>query len=96
MAALYERPLSVTIGSGRRLRFVSFPRGFQCRLAIAARGGQGLEHLAVVADGPPQAMSLAADPHENLTEMPAPAARPHSRCASPVDIKNGTIGRDNG
>lgn len=47
-----------------------FPKELDRCLLVAARLQEDVEHLAFVIDCPPEVMDLAADPEENLVEMP--------------------------
>jgi len=71
-----------TVGNefiGVAMALQRFPQEFQGRLLVARLRHEALEHFAFVVDGTPEGMPLAVDLHENLVEMPPPAAGPHAR-----------------
>lgn len=47
---------------------------FQGRGLVAGLRHETLKHLALVIDGTPQVMPFTVDLHENLVQMPSPAA----------------------
>lgn len=54
-----------------------FLEEFQRRPPITRLRDEALKNLPFVIDGPPEVMPLAIDLHEDLVEMPTPAARFH-------------------
>ena len=58
-----------------------FPEEFQSGLAVSLLRDKGLQYLAFLVHGTPQAMAFAIDFHEHLIKVPPPSRqRTHSTC----------------
>lgn len=63
-----------------------FLEEFQCGFLVTRLGDKASQHLSFVIDGSPKVMPLTVDLHENLVEMPLPAARSQPLNAAPPDL----------